>query len=65
MVYIMQKHRNFGVMHDDVTPDGRTPLVREVAAKSRNVCCMYVQGEQEIPDGGWEAKKLRIVREIS
>ena len=52
-------------MHDDVTPDGRTPLVREVAAKSRNVCCVYVQGEQENPDGGWEAKRLRIVREIS
>jgi len=37
-------------MHDDVPPDGRTPLVREVAAKSRNGCGMYVQGEQEIPE---------------
>ena len=45
-----QEHRNFGVMHDDVPPDGRTPLAREAAAKSRNGCGMYVQGEQEIPE---------------
>ena len=51
-------------MHDDVLPDGRTPLVREVVAKNRNVCCMYVQGEQEIPGGGWEANKLRLVHEM-
>ena len=69
LVYMMQKHRNFGVMHDDVPPDGRTPLAREVAAtKSRNGCCMYVQGEQEIPEarqtGDGKREKHQLVHEI-